>query len=157
MINTIITDFSRVILNPKDKNYKDTVNGLYKTLKQKNPLLNFFEYFEFDDEVLNLYSSLKDKYSLNIFTTGGIQKAPEVQSKIAGIFENVFSAEDLGVEKDQAKTYKLLSDKLQTRPEDILYIDDQIKNIEAAKEAGMTTTLFQNIEQLTSELKKFTP
>ena len=79
MITTILSDFSRVILNPKDKNYKGTLNGLNKELLEKEVKYLFFNYFEFNKEILNLYIQLKEKYSINVFTTGTIQNRLEIR------------------------------------------------------------------------------
>jgi hypothetical protein len=34
MIKAIVSDFSRVLLFPKDKNYQDSLNALHKQLSQ---------------------------------------------------------------------------------------------------------------------------
>ena len=148
MITTILSDFSRVILFPKDKNYKGTLNGLYgEALENKQPF-NFFDFFEFNEEILSLYVSLKDKYSLNIFTSGIIQKAKEVERKIKPIFDNIYTASDFGLSKKQQDAYLFIANKLRKNPTEIVYIDDKLDNCKVAEKAGMKTIHYE-------EFKKF--
>jgi len=154
VITIILSDFSRVILNPKDKNYKGTLNGLYKELQQKNIPFNFFDYFEFNDEILKWYVQLKDKLSINLFTTGTIQNAKEVKQKIDLIFENIFSAQEYGLDKKKPQAYEFIANKLQKSPNQILYIDDKLENLEAAKQAGLETWHYDNFIKLYNQFKQ---
>ena len=89
MISTIISDFSRVILDVKNKEYKGSLNSLYKDLLSHNRKFDFFDYFELNNDILNLLTTLRNKYSINVFTTGTIQRAPEISEIIKPIFDNV--------------------------------------------------------------------
>jgi len=154
MIRVILSDFSRVILQVKDKTYKGTLNGLYQELVAKNKTFNFYDYYEFNEELLTFYKKLKRNYSVNIFTLGSIQKnSAEVKKRIRNIFDNVFSSKDLGLNKNDSRSYILIAKKLHKKPEEILFIDDQEENIKAAKKMGLKTVLFENTHMLLSKLK----
>ena len=151
MITTILSDFSRVILFPKDKNYKGTLNGLYgEALENKQPF-NFFDFFEFNEEILSLYVSLKDKYSLNIFTSGIIQKAKEVERKIKPIFDNIYTASDFGLSKKQQDAYLFIANKLRKNPTEIVYIDDKLDNCKVAEKAGMKTIHYEKFTKFKNQ------
>ncbi len=154
MITTILSDFSRVILNPKDKNYNGTLNGLHKELSVKEENYPFFNHFEFNDEVLNLYRHLKTKYSVNVFTTGTIQNRPEVRLVIDPIFEHIYTAKDFGLDKKLPEAYLFIANKLNKKPGEILFIDDQEKNIEAAKKAVLNTILYTDFQKTVNLLKE---
>lgn len=154
MIQTILSDFSYVILYPKDKNYQGTLNGLYKELLSKNKPFNFFDYFVLDEGVLDLYSELKKKYTVNMFTSGYIQNAPEVKAHIEDIFENVYSAEELGLRKKEPNSYNTIAGKLNQSTNSILFIDDQGENIAAAYKAGMSTILFSDFKEFRTRIKE---
>lgn len=155
MITTIISDFSRVILNPKDKNYKGTLNELHKELSEKNENYLFFNYFEFNKEILNLYRKLKTKFSVNVFTTGTIQNRLEVRQIIDPIFNNIYTAKDYCLDKKQPEAYFFIAKKLNKKPGEILFIDDQEGNIQAAKKAGLYTIQYLKFEELVLELKNY--
>lgn len=156
MITTILSDLSRVILFPKDKNYKGTLNGLYKKLQQRKMSFNFLDYFKFNDEILNLYTLLKNKHiSICMFTTGSIQNAKEVAQKIDQIFDNVFSAKEYSLDKKEPSSYKFIATKLQKPTNQILYIDDQLDNIKAAEKARMDTWHYKEFADLYNQLKSY--
>lgn len=64
-----------------------------------------------------------------------------------------FSAKDLGFNKYDPKAYIFIAKKLNKKPEEILFIDDQKENIEAAKEAGLKIILYENTYKLLLQLK----
>lgn len=154
MITTILSDFSRVILSPKDKKYKGDLNPLHKDLSNKYGNYQFTDYFIFNKEILNFYKSLKDKYSVNLFTAlGSLQNKPEIISIISPIFENIFIAENLNLNKKQSASYIFIANKLKKKPEEILFIDDRIENIKAATVAGLQTIYYINYQNFLKQIK----
>ncbi len=154
MVTTILSDFSRVIFNPKDKNYTGTLNGLHKELLEKNSNYIFFDYFEFNNDILNLYKDLRHLYSVNIFTTGTIQNRLEVREVINPIFEHIYAAGELGLNKKKAEAYLHIAQKLKRKPFEILFIDDQIENIDAANKAGIITVHYTNFKDTAKKIKE---
>ncbi len=154
MITTILSDFSFVILFPKDKDYHGKLNDLNTTLTNKLGKYVFFEYFELNSTLLEFYKLLKKSYSINIFTSGDIQNNESVRKIIDPIFENVYTAKDFNLNKNDPQAYKIIAQKLNKKPNEIIFIDDQEENIQAAKEAGLKTALYKDLEQLKFELKK---
>ena len=69
MIATIIFDLSRVLLFPKNKNYKGKLNALHRELSKK-PDYDVLKNFEFNDALLNYLDKIKGKVALYVFTTG---------------------------------------------------------------------------------------
>lgn len=63
----------------------------------------------------------------------------------------VFSCAE-GVKKPDRKIYELILGKLGSQPEQSVFIDDNPEYINGAKEAGINTVLFQNIDQVKNEL-----
>lgn len=56
--------------------------------------------------------------------------------------------------KPEPEIYQALFDKFQLKPEECVFMDDNEKNIIAARKAGMHGILFENKEQAEVELKK---
>lgn len=138
MYTTILSDFSRVIIKPKDRNYTGGLNPVHRNLTEKlGQNYNPFEYFELNENLLNFYSSLKEEYSVNLFTTDIIQNHPSIRPRLESIFENIFAANDYGLNKKDPTAYSFIADKLGKRPKEIIYIDDQGENVTASQEAGM--------------------
>ncbi len=102
MITTLLFDFSRVLLFPKNSEYQGMLNPLHAGNFTKSDY-HFFDYFELNEELLGYLEKIKDKFGLNIFTTGNIQNAPEVRERINPIFKRVFAAGEMGVSKKDPK------------------------------------------------------
>jgi epoxide hydrolase-like predicted phosphatase len=65
----------------------------------------------------------------------------------------VFSCAE-GVKKPDRKIYELTLEKLGSQPEQSVFIDDNQEYINVAKEVGINTILFQNIDQVKDELNR---
>ena len=141
MIKVLLFDFARVLLFPKDENYSGKLNDLYKTVKDEKHF-NFEDVFYFNEELLDYLRTVKDKYKLVMFTSETIQDDPAVVEKLDGIFENIFSAKKMGFTKTDPEAYRFIVSNLQCNPNEILFIDDNVENVNSAKITGMKTYLF---------------
>lgn len=151
MIKALVTDFSRVLLFPKDKTYTGSLNGLLRDLStQANYKL--LDSFELNTELLEYYKSLAEKLDLYVFTSERIQDSPEFQPFIKPVFKEIFSALKMEVDKKDEDAYKKLVTTVNLDPTEIIYIDDSEVNIEAANKAGLQTILFKDNESLKTEL-----
>lgn len=153
MITVLLFDFSRVLLNVKDKSYSGMLNTLHKETSSQ-PGYNFFDYFELNEELLKFIDTIKDKYSIYIFTTGSVQNVPEVKKRIGPYFRKIYSSEELGLNKRDPQSYLFIANNLNKKPEEILFTDDQIDNIETARAAGLETIHFQSTWQFISAFNK---
>ena len=153
MITTLLFDFARVFLFAKDKNYKGELNALHKSLAV-TPGYKFFDHFEFNEELLNITEKLKLKTDLYMFTSGVIQEVPEIQSKINNLFQEIFSAQKLGLFKNDPNAYLDIVGRIGKPQEEIIFIDDSSRNILAAQEANLQTILYTGNLQLVNELRQ---
>lgn len=78
-----------------------------------------------------------------------IEKMP-----LYGLLDGVFVSADLGCCKPDASFYQKVSEGMEVEKKDILFIDDSPKNIEGAKEYGMTTLLYNKTDDLFECVKK---
>lgn len=65
----------------------------------------------------------------------------------------VFSCAE-GIQKPNRKIYELTLEKLGSQPRQSVFIDDNPKYINGAKEVGINTVLFENIDQVKEELNR---
>jgi 2-haloacid dehalogenase len=68
-------------------------------------------------------------------------------------FEGIVVSGVEKMKKPQPEFYQILFDRYNVHPSNTLFIDDNIKNIEAGKTIGLTTIHFQSPAQLQEELK----
>lgn len=59
---------------------------------------------------------------------------------------------EIGIEKPDPKIYEFLLSALNLPPKDVVFVDDLIENVEAAKKTGIDAILFESEPQLRSEL-----
>ena len=153
MITTIISDFSRVLLFPKDHKYTGSLNDLHKKLiNEKGETYDFFKHFQFNEELFAIYKNLNGTYPIYIFTTDTIQERAEIRKLLDSVVADIFIANHHNLKKDQADAYLFIANKLQKMPQTFLYIDDIEENVKAAQEAGMSAILYKNNKQLQEEL-----
>ncbi len=154
MITTLISDFSRVLLFPKDEAYIGGLNDLNrKLIGEFGEEYKFLDYFKLNEELLEVYKELTQKYPIYIFTKGTVQNRPEIKPLLDSIFTGIFSAKDFNLNKSLPESYALISRNLQKKPEEILYIDDQSTNLDAAKKAGMHVLQYENNVDVKKVLK----
>ena len=68
-------------------------------------------------------------------------------------FAAFFSSCFLGVKKPERAIYRLASQITQRNPDECLFIDDRVLNLECAQSLGMRTIHFRNAAKLTQELQ----
>ncbi len=151
MVTNLLFDFSRVILFPADENYQGLLNDLYRKINREE--VSLLDHFKFNEELLNFLKSLKNEFTLSIYTTDIIQNDPIAQTILKPLFKNIFAANDLGISKKDPKSYLVIAEKLNVNPSQILFVDDGEANIQAASEAGFQTILYSSNEQLLGDLK----
>jgi len=61
---------------------------------------------------------------------------------------------EMGLEKPDPKAYELLLKALNLPPKEIVFIDDKVENVEAAKAMGIDAILYTSEPQLRDELSK---
>lgn len=154
MITTLLFDFSNTLLFANDKNYSGGLNKLHKELFAANPNYNFWDYFELNNGLLNYLETKKDKYNLYIFTSGSIQNVPVVKERLDKIFKGVYSAEELNTSKKDMDAFIIISKLIKTAPREILFIDDDQQNLDAANSAGLNTILFTSNDEVIKKINE---
>ncbi len=142
MIKAFVSDFSRVLLQPKDLKYAEGLNALHKKLTVEGEY-DFWQHFELNRELLEFYKTLTQRVDVCLFTSEYIQEHPALQPELDGVFKQVFSAARLGLKKSNAETYKTIAAIIGLEPGEILYMDDKQSNIDAAREAGMAVIWYE--------------
>jgi FMN phosphatase YigB (HAD superfamily) len=154
MIKAVITDFSRVLLFPKDKTYGGGLNSLNKQLLENNPHYNFQEYFDLNDELFTYFSEINKKIPVHIFTSGIIQENPSIKNIINDCSTTVISALKLEVHKSEQLAYEKLLEMLALKPHEVAYIDDMQANIDAASSLGINVILHTSNQGTIYQLSK---
>ncbi len=152
MIAYILSDFSRVILMPKDRSYAGELNDLYRT-KVLQDGMGYFDVFDLNEELLAFLGSLGENYPLGIFTSEIVQNDPAVRPRLEQAFRDVVSAQDLGIRKTEKEAYLTVAKSLQQEPAAVLYIDDKEENVAAARDAGLHAIRYVSNSQIMADIR----
>ena len=152
-MKTLLFDFARVLLFPKDTSYKGNLNELHRKLAEQ-PGYNPLDHFEFNTELLDYLKGIKDNVGLYIFTSETIQDDPALVPTYRSIFKEVFSAAKLGFTKKQPEAYRAVAELIGVAPADIIFVDDKKELVEASIAAGMQGIVYESNEQLLNKLKE---
>ena len=156
MIKTIVFDFCRVFIFPRDGNFYGQLNALHEVLSD-NSNYNFEDNFIFNQDLLNFVtdSDLKSKFELYLLTSGKIHERTECQRFLGGTFRKIFTTKDLKAKKNNTSAYLELAENLGREPSEILFIDNNRENTAAAELAGLATITYRNNIQLETEIEGY--
>lgn len=133
-----------------DKNIKEVIK-FYQDSYLKNKIVN--------KELLDLAMKLAKNYGVYGFTdTNEEHFAANVKSGIFNGFKRIFTSFEFEGKKAEGDIFHKLISNIKLMPEEILFIDDYLPNIENARKAGINAiqyTEFPNIVNLKKELDKF--
>jgi len=133
-------------------------------LHQKNINLDVKKYIELFKKGIesirgmnDILKSLSQKYSLATLINEGSEWA-NYKLDISGFrkfFKENFISGNLKVAKPNPEIYKIALIKLNIKPKECIFIDDQKKNCDAAEKLGIKSIVFENPLQLKKELATF--
>ena len=111
-----------------------------------------------NDEVMAYVNSLKGKFKLGILSNNVKEWVTYKNDhfKIDEPFDAVVYSCDVGKVKPEKEIFELILQKLGTKAEETIFIDNHDRNIEAAQQIGMQTVLFENLDQMKQEVNKLT-
>jgi len=140
---------------------KDVAVYLGHTDKVKE-ILKYYKKCCFDNKILNkgmikIIKKLRNKYPIYVMTdTNKEHYESDKEGGLFDLFEKVFSSHDMGKLKTDKSFFEDITKGIGFSPEELLFIDDRLENIENAKEIGMKTihyTDFPKIAKFKEKLK----
>ncbi len=106
-------------------------------------------------EVINLAKKLRKKgYKIGLLSNTEIPAVEYFYKQGYDFFDVVIFSCNEGVIKPEKKSYNILIERLETKPNEIIFIDDQLENIAGAKKTGINGILFKSFKQVKNDLKK---
>lgn len=115
----------------------------------------FFAGDVIDRNILNLLRSIKPKYKTGLISNAwsGLRAYIEREKFDDAFHHMVISAEVKAVKPDP-KIYRIALERLQVKPNEAVFVDDLVENIEACEKLGMKGIHFRNPEDALGQLKK---
>lgn len=88
---------------------------------------------------------------INLERIKELKKRPEYAKMLDG-FNGAFYSYDIGYTKHEPEAFRYITKSLKVDPSNIIFVDDDPKNIKNARKLGIRAILFKNPEQLKSDL-----
>lgn len=106
-------------------------------------------------EVLKLVEKLK-KSGLKLgILSNTIDPHAQVNRRegVFALFDEVVLSHEVGLRKPDPEMFKLILERLKVKPEEAVFVDDLVENVEAAKKLGIDSIIFVDQHQLSVDLK----
>ncbi|MEM5790930.1 MAG: HAD family phosphatase [Candidatus Aenigmatarchaeota archaeon] len=125
--------------------------GLFKKI-----WIDELEKCKYNKNVLGLVNKLKQKgYKIGLLSNVSRIDYLKKGKRICQIFyPNIFLSFKIGYKKPSEKIFKFALRKLKLSPEEVIFIDNRMNNVESAKRIGMIGIHFSSSEKLIEDLRK---
>jgi len=109
-----------------------------------------------DYEIIKTISSLRPKYTTALLSNAwdDLRQLMIEKWKINSAFDQIFISAEIGIAKPDERIYKFTLEKLGLGPEETVFLDDFIENIEAARALGMHGIHFKEPGEAMRELRE---
>lgn len=109
-----------------------------------------------EDLLEHIRDSLKPKYKLGLLSNTVIDLRKGVfEPWQIGLFDEVIQSYEVGAAKPDRRMYEIALDRLGVQPDEVVFVDDQLRYIEGAQAVGLKTILFENNAQAKRDLERF--
>ena len=115
----------------------------------------FFAGDELDSGLIDYIGELKQKYRIAMLSNAPTDARISISEKwhIDDAFDLIIISAEVGLMKPDPAIYKLTLEQLGFEPHETVFIDDFFENINAARQLGMHTVLFENSDQTRVDLQ----
>ncbi len=110
-----------------------------------------------DNKLVEFIRDLKGEYNTALLSNAWDDLRPLLVNfwKIAGIFDHIFISAELKLAKPDPRIYQHVINELGLDPAALIFVDDFIENVEAARDAGINAIHFRSREQALMELAEY--
>jgi epoxide hydrolase-like predicted phosphatase len=107
-----------------------------------------------DHDILDFLRSIKPKYKIGLISNawGGLRDFI-VREKFDDVFDHMVISAEVGVAKPDARIYQIALEQFEVSPNEAVFVDDFIENIEACEKLGMKGIHFKTPEVAIQKLK----
>jgi glucose-1-phosphatase len=117
---------------------------------------NFWSADQFDEELYAFSQSLRPGIKVGLLSNAFPEARSSLGQRFPKFFDmfdvSVFSAE-VGMAKPEPRIYKAILERLDVAPQEAVFVDDFIENVEGARAVGMQAVHFRNAHQAVQELE----
>ncbi|OGL30771.1 hypothetical protein A3F37_04095 [Candidatus Saccharibacteria bacterium RIFCSPHIGHO2_12_FULL_41_12] len=106
-----------------------------------------------DTDLIAFIKELNKSYKIGLLSNAGQEEIAIIfRDKVDALFDATAISYELGVVKPNTEIFVACAKRLGVKPEDCLFIDDSMVNIEAAEKLGMKTLYYPSFGIIPDEL-----
>ena len=107
-------------------------------------------------ELLELITILKVEYKIGLLSNASYEWLEHILSgqNLYPYFDEVIISSRIGLIKPEPKIFEYALNKFNVLPNEALFIDDRLVNVEAAQKGGLRAVVFENVDSLKVHLKE---
>jgi putative hydrolase of the HAD superfamily len=126
-----------------------------KPSEAKSIRQEFFAGDVIDRELIEFIRSLRSRRKTGLISNAwGDLRSYIVKNKFDDVFDGMVISAEVGVMKPRAEIFHMALDQLGVSPNEAVFVDDFIENIEGARAVGMSTVHFQEPAKAIQEVKQ---
>lgn len=105
-------------------------------------------------ETINLIKELRKEYKVSLLSNASSGFVRKVLERIDAykLFDYIIISSEEGMIKPNSEIFELMLSRMKVKASNSVFIDDNISNIQGAKNVGITGILFKDIQQVKKEL-----
>jgi HAD superfamily hydrolase (TIGR01509 family) len=116
------------------------------------------QYWSADDvnwELLDFIRDLRPRYKVGLLSNAwdNLRQTMHTRWNIDGLFDQMIISAEVGLVKPDSRIFHLVVDKLEVQPDEAVFVDDMLVNVEAARQQGMPAIQFLDTSQTLAELQ----
>ena len=117
----------------------------------------FWEGDRLDKKLVEFIQELRGEYTTALLSNAWDDLRPLLVNlwKIDGIFDHIFISAEVKLAKPDPRIYQHVISELQQDPSEMIFLDDFIENVEAAKAEGLHAIHFRYRDQALNELAEY--
>jgi len=115
---------------------------------------DFFSGDNMDWDLLKQIQALRSQCKTGLLSNAWMDARQSLGTKYPGwdVFDYIFFSAEIHLKKPDPKIYQYVTDFMRVLPEETIFVDDQLENVEAANQFGTHGIRFHNSEQAMREV-----
>jgi len=109
-----------------------------------------------NQDLIDFVDRLHEKYKLGMISNAfkGVRDYMEQKYQFLNSFDEVVFSYEVGLRKPDVAIYHYMCEKLEVLPQEAIFVDDLLLNVQGAQKAGLKAIQFLGNEMLFRELNK---
>ena len=105
-------------------------------------------------QLADLIRSLRGRYKIGLLSNAwsNMRQVLDERFHVADLFDELIISAEVGLAKPDPRIYRLAVQRLNVQPSETVFIDDMLKNVEAARLEGLHAIQYLDFEQMLAEL-----